>query len=846
MVHPPANTLSRWILAGALGLGLVSSPAASGAAEPRLVRVSLGPTLALPELLRGGFDIVEVHGAREARILAWPGDEARLAALGAPIEVLDEHPGRTAALRARQEMLSASVPGATGRAPSRPAGAAAQLGPPPVGSGSMGGYWTTAEIKMKLDDLVANDPNDLVADKIDTLGATIQGRPVWGLMLGRHRSGPGLPPVAFFNSLTHAREPGGMQALFYFVDDLLSHYGSDPFATYLLEKRRIYIVPLVNPDGYLVNEGTYFGSGGTTFGFWRKNVRDNHSNATFDPDSDGVDLNRNYGFKWGYDDLGSSPDVTLETYRGPGPFSEPESRVQRDVVDALQPKTGLSFHTYRDLELYPWGYDQVAPLPDSAAFLEWTALLTRDNAYLGGESPEVLYPTNGEFNDWCYGDTLLKPRAYTWTPEIGSDDDGFWPPPSRIVPLAQENLRGCYVVAALAGAFVQADGWRILEGALNASYGAHLSVRARNLGVGASAGPGLTGTLTPLDAGVRMLVSAVGYPTLGTRQTGDPVAGATFEMVVADTVTPGRLVRFRIDFADASGLVSRDTLVIPLGMPTVVAFDNATSGLAKWTPGSWGIVAGDAQHPSPYFTDSPGGNYQVGADNSLLLNQPLDLSAGVHAYAQYGARWEFEEDYDSGSVEASRDGTAWTRLPATGTTPGSGTDPAIQPLGQPVYAGSRRVWKHELADLSAFTGAGATAVRFRLRVRSDIAVVFDGLSVDSVRVVLFDPAAQPALVAVRDAPPAARVELEGPAPNPAASGARFVFAVPQAGDVRLSILDLQGRQLRELASGRVEPGRYVRRWDLADGEGRPAPPGIYFARLEEPGATLTRRFAVIR
>jgi hypothetical protein len=64
--------------------------------------------------------------------------------------------------------------------------------------------------------------------------------------------------------------------------------------------------------------------------------------------------------------------------------------------------------------------------------------------------------------------------------------------------------------------------------------------------------------------------------------------------------------------------------------------------------------------------------------------------------------------------------------------------------------------------------------------------------------------------------------------------------------VRLGILDLQGRRVRELAAGRVEAGRYARRWDLADGAGRPVAPGVYFARLDALDRVLVRRLVVIR
>ena len=100
---------------------------------------------------------------------------------------------------------------------------------PAFGSGSMMGFWTTAEVKMKLDAMVADDTRGIVADKIDTLGYSSQGRPIWGLRLGRAPS-PTVP-AAYFNALTHAREPEGMQALMYFATDLIAGYGTNSWAT---------------------------------------------------------------------------------------------------------------------------------------------------------------------------------------------------------------------------------------------------------------------------------------------------------------------------------------------------------------------------------------------------------------------------------------------------------------------------------------------------------------------------------------------------------------------------------------------------------------------------------------
>ena len=70
----------------------------------------------------------------------------------------------------------------------------------------------------------------------------------------------------------------------------------------------------------------------------------------------GVDLNRNYGFEWGIDDVGSDPFTNSEKYRGVAPFSEPETQVVRDFCLSRQFKTAINAHSYGQKLLYPWSY----------------------------------------------------------------------------------------------------------------------------------------------------------------------------------------------------------------------------------------------------------------------------------------------------------------------------------------------------------------------------------------------------------------------------------------------------------------------------------------------------------
>jgi carboxypeptidase T len=816
----------------------LASLALADDAHPQLVRVPLDGGVTAQRLRDAGFDVIEEHSG-EVLVLEWATDAGKLEALGARRILVDADPGRTAAERAKAEFaIHPRLPGRMVKSAVRPDGIYRTEVLPPFGSGSMGGYWTLAEVKMKLDDLVANDTQDLVANAVDSIGTTRQNRPVWGLKLGKAVAGPDTRPVAYFSAITHAREPEGMQALFYFVDDLLSKYGTDPTATYLLDHRVIYICPVVNPDGYERNRTTNPNGGG----FWRKNLRDNDNNGIINT-QDGVDINRNYGFQWGLSP-GSSNQRTADDYRGPSAFSEPETQAQRNICSLLQPITGLSFHTYADVLVHPWGYTETATV-DSMKFYEWDDDMSMSTGYHTGLGPRVLYPVSGEFNDWCYGDVVLKPRMYSWTPEVGGPGDGFWPAPSRIVPLARENLRHCYYVASIAGPYARIESFSLQEGLLNAGYHAHLSVRARNKGQTGVAGPNLIGTLSSLSAGASVIQPTLGFPDLASFQSADPTGGATFEIAADDTVTPGRLLRFRLDFTADDGYFSRDTVEIVCGTPTVLVNDDASAGTGLWTTTTWGTENIDVSHPGPYFADSPNANYTDSSNRIFTLTAPLNLTAGVHAYALWNTRWEFEQDYDCGLFEASLNGTTWTPIGSQGTSLGDPAGQGTQPIGQPVFEGARHLWRGERSDLSAFTGGAATGVRLRYRVLSDVGTVYDGFRVDDVRVHLYDPAQQPLPVAVGNATSRGWA-LAMPSPNPAQSRVRLAFDVPAPGPVRLDVLDVQGRRVRTIDNGWLAAGRYEHGWDARDDSGRPVAAGMYVIRLSGAATTLTRRCVVMR
>jgi hypothetical protein len=88
--------------------------------------------------------------------------------------------------------------------------------------------------------------------------------------------------------------------------------------------------------------------------------------------------------------------------------------------------------------------------------------------------------------------------------------------------------------------------------------------------------------------------------------------------------------------------------------------------------------------------------------------------------------------------------------------------------------------------------------------------------------------------------------LGAPAPNPGHDGVTFAVNIPRATRVDLAVFDAQGRCVRSLRSGTLEPGVYRMSWDGRDGAGRPAGSGAYFIRLSANGETRARHVVLVR
>jgi len=296
--------------------------------------------------------------------------------------------------------------------------------------GSMGGHLTYKEMLNHLDSMRARYPGLIsIRMPLDSI-KTQNDSAMWYVRISDQPeiNEPG-EPKALFTAVHHAREPVGMHQLIFFMWYLLENHAGNDEVKNLVNNSDLYFIPCLNPDGYIFNQQE-FPQGG---GMWRKNRAKNPDNLTF-----GVDLNRNYGFRWGIDDVGSSPDPASDVYRGPEAFSESETRAVKKFCEANQFKLALNYHAFGNFLLNPWGYDGTTINQDSSKFRQLARELTKENNFRSGTCLETLnYNSNGSSDDYMYEKNPAKASIMAFTPEVGNE---FWPTQESILPLCLKTI----------------------------------------------------------------------------------------------------------------------------------------------------------------------------------------------------------------------------------------------------------------------------------------------------------------------------------------------------------------------------------------------------------------------
>ncbi|MEU0672460.1 M14 family zinc carboxypeptidase [Streptomyces sp. NPDC006172] len=269
--------------------------------------------------------------------------------------------------------------------------------------------------------------------KVVSIGKTVGGQDILALKLTKDagRSKDGSKPATLYMSNQHAREWITPEMTRRLLHHYLDNYATDQRVKKIVDSTELWFLLSANPDGY---DYTFQSADNR---LWRKNLRDVNADGVIGT-GDGVDLNRNFAYKWGYDDEGSSPTPTSQTYRGPGPNSEPETK----ALDAFEKRIGftygINYHSAAELLLYGVGWQVATDTPDDVAYKALAG--TPQNSAIPGYHPQVsseLYTTNGEAD----GHAANVNGTAMFTPEMSTCQTA-----SDLVPDDQWNAADCQSV----------------------------------------------------------------------------------------------------------------------------------------------------------------------------------------------------------------------------------------------------------------------------------------------------------------------------------------------------------------------------------------------------------------
>ncbi len=671
---------------------------------------------------------------------------------------------------------------------------------------NLGQYHTYAETEAMLTSLASTYP--AIAQR-SIIGLSLEGRNITALKISDNVAVDESEPEVLYMGNHHARELMSVEMPLLFAQYLLQNYGSNATITNYVDSREIYFIPMVNPDGHYYVQLNHAGSPST---WWRKNRRDNLDGFF------GVDLNRNYGYQWGYDNIGSSPNTFSDVYRGPGEFSEPETQVIRDFVNQREFTTWLSYHSYGELLLYGWGYIP-ANTPDHEAIAALADTLVEDNGYLAGNAASgAIYITNGDADDWGYGEQTTKPKIFAYTPEINSAaQGGFGPDETLIVPTFNLLLPMNMKLLRFADNPYRVVGpWAPDQNVVQAPFGNAVSRISWQPQDPQDPNPAssytIEGCYDPTTFTDTATPALTGWTPGGFSYIAGGFAGGGYYS--------GNLNNLFSTITMAQPLVvdaTTDTLTFKVNYNVEIDYDYgyvdvSTDGGATWTPIPGNITT--SSNPNGLnrghgFTGSSGGWIDAIFPLTAYLGQDI------------GARVVYVTD---GGVL----GTLGVRIDNIFPVPACGS---ITTVASGVTGG-------EYDFLPPSTGL------WRFRVRAvDAENHASAWSNSRDRDVT--------TLTASDGPRVYQTDLGANYPNPFNPSTRISFIVGGAvggGETRvvLAVYSVTGARVATLVNESRRPGTYVAYWNGVDDVGRPAASGVYFARLEVGDARVSRKLVLLK
>jgi hypothetical protein len=394
----------RRLLTLLLATGLLAVPAAAHA-RTQVVTVQLTePRIQLPLIERLGLDLTHRIDRRSADVVVYrDAEKALLRRNGLPFTVkVADVAARNAAARAADRRYAQRV----------------AVSPLPSGRDD---WRNLADYTREMDQLAAANPG--LVRRITLPKKTVLGKPITGVEIAEdvNATDDGRPVYVVMGD-HHAREWPSAEVSMEFALDLVRNYGKDPRITGLLQRERIYVIPIINVDGFEVSRGDLqadpqFESTANAGDMKRKNCAVNIPAEEGEEcrNRSGVDLNRNYGAYWGGN--GASSVFAFDDFRGPSPWSEPEAAAVHEFSQRLQITNLQTLHNVAALVLRPPGFRALGLAPDEARLKALGDAMGDATGY-SSEYGYELYEVTGATEDWNY----VAQGTFGYTIELGGTD----------------------------------------------------------------------------------------------------------------------------------------------------------------------------------------------------------------------------------------------------------------------------------------------------------------------------------------------------------------------------------------------------------------------------------------
>jgi carboxypeptidase T len=287
-------------------------------------------------------------------------------------------------------------------------------------------FHTYKEFVTEINSIVASSNGLATLVKI---GNSSEGLSIMGVKVSANSKNADTLPTLLIVGTHHAREHLSTETPLLILKDFVSKAKADPNLKQELKNKTVYFIPMLNPDGaiYDVNGGS--------FKFWRKNTRV----AVPSSGQRGVDLNRNYDSEFGGPGASSSP--SSEVYHGPSAFSETESSALRDFISQKSKINFiLSFHSFSELILYPWGgKDEPVPSADLKVFKKIAEKIASFTGYEPMQASD-LYVATGDLCDWAFEKKNVLCITIELSPKGSAGQNGFYPSGSIIQTVVNKNI----------------------------------------------------------------------------------------------------------------------------------------------------------------------------------------------------------------------------------------------------------------------------------------------------------------------------------------------------------------------------------------------------------------------